>query len=86
MSDENNLTRTVTGRVTSDKMDKTITVLIERRVKHPLYGKYVKRSTKLHAHDEQNECKEGDVVTIEECRPLSKSKAWRLVKVVEKAS
>ncbi|PKM43183.1 MAG: 30S ribosomal protein S17 [Gammaproteobacteria bacterium HGW-Gammaproteobacteria-1] len=86
MSDENKLTRTVTGRVTSDKMDKTITVLIERRVKHPIYGKYVKRSTKLHAHDEQNECKEGDVVTIEECRPLSKSKAWRLVKVVEKAS
>ncbi len=86
MSEETKLTRTVTGRVTSDKMDKTITVLIERRVKHPLYGKYVKRSTKLHAHDEQNECKEGDVVTIEECRPLSKSKAWRLVKVVEKAS
>jgi small subunit ribosomal protein S17 len=86
MSDETKLTRTVTGRVTSDKMDKTITVLIERRVKHPIYGKYVKRSTKLHAHDEQNECKEGDVVTIEECRPLSKSKAWRLVKVVEKAS
>lgn len=86
MSEETKLTRTVTGRVTSDKMDKTITVLIERRVKHPIYGKYVKRSTKLHAHDEQNECKEGDVVTIEECRPLSKSKAWRLVKVVEKAS
>jgi small subunit ribosomal protein S17 len=86
MSEETKLTRTVTGRVTSDKMDKTITVLIERRVKHPIYGKYVKRSTKLHAHDEQNECKEGDVVTIEACRPLSKSKAWRLVKVVEKAS
>jgi small subunit ribosomal protein S17 len=86
MSEETKLTRTVTGRVTSDKMDKTITVVIERRVKHPIYGKYVKRSTKLHAHDEQNECKEGDVVTIEECRPLSKSKAWRLVKVVEKAS
>jgi small subunit ribosomal protein S17 len=86
MSEETKLTRTVTGRVTSDKMDKTITVLVERRVKHPIYGKYVKRSTKLHAHDEQNECKEGDVVTIEACRPLSKSKAWRLVKVVEKAS
>lgn len=86
MSEETKVVRTVTGRVTSDKMDKTITVLIERRVKHPIYGKYVKRSTKLHAHDEHNECKEGDVVTIEECRPLSKSKAWRLVKVVEKAS
>lgn len=86
MSEETKVMRTVTGRVTSDKMDKTITVLIERRVKHPIYGKYVKRSTKLHAHDEQNECKEGDVVTIEECRPLSKSKTWRLVKVVEKAS
>lgn len=86
MSEQTKLTRTETGRVISDKMDKTITVLIERRVKHPLYGKYVKRSTKLHAHDEHNECKEGDVVTIEECRPLSKSKAWRLVKVVEKAS
>lgn len=86
MSEETKVTRTVTGRVTSDKMDKTITVLVERRVKHPIYGKYVKRSTKLHAHDEHNECKEGDVVTIEECRPLSKSKAWRLVKVVEKAS
>ena len=86
MSEQTKLTRTETGRVVSDKMDKTITVLVERRVKHPLYGKYVKRSTKLHAHDEHNECKEGDVVTIEECRPLSKSKAWRLVKVVEKAS
>ncbi|WP_127475863.1 30S ribosomal protein S17 [Sulfurivermis fontis] len=86
MSEQNKVVRTVTGRVTSDKMDKTITVLVERRVKHPIYGKYVKRSTKLHAHDEHNECKEGDVVTIEECRPISKSKAWRLVKVVEKAS
>lgn len=86
MSEQTKTARTVTGRVTSDKMDKTITVLIERRVKHPIYGKYVKRSTKLHAHDELNECKEGDVVTIEACRPLSKSKAWRLVAVVEKAS
>ena len=86
MSEQSKLTRTETGRVVSDKMDKTVTVLIERRVKHPLYGKYVKRSTKLHAHDEHNECKAGDLVTIEECRPLSKSKAWRLVKVVEKAS
>lgn len=78
--------RTATGRVISDKMDKTITVLVERRVKHPVYGKFVRKSTKLHAHDENNECKEGDVVTIAECRPISKSKAWRLVEVVEKAT
>jgi len=78
--------RTVTGRVISDKMNKTITVLVERRVKHPVYGKFVRKSTKLHAHDENNECKEGDVVTIAECRPISKSKAWRLVEVVEKAT
>ena len=78
--------RTVTGRVVSDKMNKTITVLVERRVKHPVYGKFVRKSTKLHAHDENNECKEGDLVTIAECRPISKSKAWRLVEVVEKAT
>jgi len=82
MSKQEKLTRTVTGRVVSNKMDKTITVLVERKVAHPLYGKYIKRSTKLHAHDEQNVCKEGDVVRIEECRPLSKSKCWRLVEVV----
>lgn len=68
--------RTLTGRVVSDKMDKTITVLIERRVKHPLYGKYVTKSSKLKAHDANNECKEGDVVTIAESRPLAKTKAW----------
>ena len=67
-------------------MDKTVTVLIERQVKHPLYGKYIRRSTKVHAHDESNECQAGDLVTVEQCRPLSKSKTWRLVKVVEKAS
>jgi len=78
--------RTVTGRVVSDKMNKTITVLVERRVKHPVYGKFMRKSTKLHAHDENNECKEGDLVTIAECRPISKSKAWRLVEVVEKAT
>lgn len=78
--------RTVTGRVVSDKMNKTITVLVERRVKHPVYGKFVRKSTRLHAHDENNECKEGDLVTIAECRPISKSKAWRLVEVVEKAT
>ena len=86
MSEQNKVARTQTGRVISNKMDKTVTVLIERRVKHPLYGKYVKRSTKLHAHDEHNECNEGDLVTVEACRPLSKSKTWRLVKVVEKVS
>ncbi|MEJ2566611.1 MAG: 30S ribosomal protein S17 [Gammaproteobacteria bacterium] len=84
MSEEKKLTRTVTGRVISDKMDKTITVLVERKVPHPVYGKYVRRSTRLHAHDEQNECRQGDKVQIEECRPLAKTKAWRLVKVVER--
>ena len=77
--------RTLTGRVTSDKMDKTITVLIERLVRHPLYGKYMRRSTRLHAHDENNECRIGDLVMIEQCRPLAKTKAWRLVKVLERA-
>lgn len=86
MSEQEMNTRTVTGRVVSDKMDKTITVLVERRVAHPIYGKYVKRTTKLHAHDEGNESKMGDTVSIEECRPLSKSKSWRLVKIVERAS
>ncbi|MFU8837918.1 MAG: 30S ribosomal protein S17 [Thiohalomonadaceae bacterium] len=79
-------TRSEVGRVISDKMDKSITVLIERKVPHPIYGKYVKRSTKLHAHDESNECKEGDLVSIEECRPLSKTKSWRLVEILERAS
>ena len=73
--------RTQQGRVVSDKMDKTITVLIERRVKHPIYGKYVSKSSKLKAHDETNDAKEGDVVTIKESRPLSKSKSWALVKI-----
>ncbi len=77
--------KTLVGRVLSNKMDKTITVLIERRVKHPLYGKYITRSTKLHAHDENNECGEGDLVAIAQTRPLSKTKAWRLVEVLEKA-
>ena len=75
--------RTVTGRVISNKMDKTITVLVERQVKHPLYGKYIKRSSKLKAHDENNECREGDLVAIAQCRPISRHKAWRLVNVVE---
>lgn len=78
--------RTVTGRVVSDKMNKTITVLVERQVKHPLYGKYIKRSSKLKAHDENNECRQGDLVAIAECRPISRHKSWRLVQVVEKAA
>jgi len=77
--------RTVVGRVVSNKMQKSITVLVERRVKHPLYGKFIRRSTKLHAHDEKNECGIGDTVSITECRPLSKTKTWRLVSVIEKA-
>lgn len=77
--------RALTGRVVSDKMDKTVTVLVERRVTHPLYGKVVTRSRKYHAHDEANECKEGDLVMIEECRPLSRTKAWRVTKLVERA-
>jgi small subunit ribosomal protein S17 len=78
--------RTVQGRVVSNKADKTITVMIERFVKHPIYGKFIKRSTKLHAHDETNQCNEGDVVTLTECRPISKNKTWKLVDVVEKAA
>jgi len=77
--------RTVQGRVVSNKMDKTVTVAVERKVKHPIYGKFIKRTTKLHAHDEANVCNEGDVVTIRECRPFSKSKNWMLVDVISKA-
>jgi small subunit ribosomal protein S17 len=77
--------RTKTGRVTSNKADKTVTVMLERQVKHPLYGKYIKRSTKVHAHDEENSCGEGDLVTISECRPLSKTKSWRVVEILERA-
>lgn len=79
------LVRTLSGRVVSDKMDKTVTVLVERRVKHPLIGKVVRRSNKFHAHDENNECKEGDLVMIEESRPVSKTKTWKVSKVLEKA-
>ncbi|PIE83260.1 MAG: 30S ribosomal protein S17 [Candidatus Contendobacter odensis] len=85
MTTESRLERTLTGRVKSDKMDKTITVVVERLVKHPMYGKYIRRSTKLHAHDEHNECRKGDLVTIKQCRPLSKTKAWTLVTVVDRA-
>ena len=77
--------RRLTGRVVSDKMDKTVTVLVERKVKDPLYGKYVSRSQKYHAHDEKNEFHPGDLVTIEECRPLSRTKTWQVVRLVEKA-
>ena len=77
--------RTLQGKVISDNMDKSITVLIERKVKHPIYGKVIKRSTKLHVHDENNDCKIGDIVTIRECRPISKTKSWTLVDIVERA-
>ena len=85
MNEQAKSIRTITGRVVSNKMDKTITILVERLVKHPLYGKFIKRSTKLHAHDEANECHEGDLVTITECRPISKSKFYKLVKIVERS-
>ena len=78
--------RTLAGRVVSDKMNKTVTVLIERRVKHPMYDKIIVRSSKYHAHDERNEVKFGDLVQIQECRPFSKTKAWVVTKVLEKAS
>ena len=81
---ERNLRKTKLGVVSSNKMDKTITVSVERKVKHPLYGKFVKKSTKFHAHDEKNECSIGDTVKIMETRPISKLKRWRLVEVVEK--
>ena len=83
---EQKVQRSVQGSVLSARADKSITVLIERQVKHPLYKKIIRRSTKLHAHDEQNECNEGDTVIIEECRPLSKTKSWRLVEIVNRAS
>ncbi len=74
------------GKVVSSKMDKTITVLVERRVKHPVYGKYITRSSKVHAHDEDNQCRIGDLVTVAESRPLSRTKTWKLVEVVEQAA
>jgi len=81
---ESKLKRTLTGKVVSDKMDKTVTVLVERKVKHPLLGKIIRVSKKYHAHDETNEFHAGDVVTIEECRPLAKTKNWRVAKLVER--
>ncbi|EFL92390.1 30S ribosomal subunit protein S17 [Candidatus Regiella insecticola LSR1] len=77
--------RTMQGHVVSNKMEKSIVVTMERIVKHPIYGKFIKRTTKLHAHDEENECGIGDIVTIRECRPLSKTKSWTLVAVIKKA-
>lgn len=77
--------RSQVGRVVSDRMDKTVTVRLERLVKHPLYGKYIRRSSKVHAHDETNECREGDTVRIAETRPTSKTKSWQVVEVVERA-
>ena len=85
MTEATKVVRTLSGRVVSDKMDKTITVLVERKVKHPLIGKVVVKSNKFHAHDEKNECKEGDLVTITESRPISKTKTWVVSKVVTKA-
>lgn len=86
MSEVEKSARTVTGKVVSNKMDKTITVLIERRERHPVYGKYVTKSSKVHAHDEANACQQGDTVTVKEVRPMSKSKTWALVSIDERAS
>jgi small subunit ribosomal protein S17 len=82
---DNKVKRSQVGRVVSDRMDKTVTVLLERQVKHALYGKYIKRSTKVKAHDAENSAAEGDKVRIEECRPISRSKSWRVVEIVERA-
>lgn len=86
MANVESQSRTATGKVVSDKMDKTITVLVERTEKHPLYGKFIRRSTKLHAHDENNECSIGDTVKVVETRPYSKTKSWNLVQVIEKVA
>ena len=85
MSDRNNNRKLRQGRVVSDRMDKTVVVAVERLVQHPLYGKRLKRTTKLHAHDEQNDCHQGDLVEVMETRPLSKTKRWRVIRVVERA-
>ena len=86
MNEQTKTQRTLEGRVISDRMHKTVTVLLERRVKHPLFGKYIRRSTKVHAHDEEGQCKQGDTVRITECRPMSKTKNWRVVQVVARAA
>ncbi len=86
MTEASKVVRTLTGRVVSDKMDKTVTVLVERRVKHPVMGKVIRLSKKYHAHDEKNECREGDLVEISEGRPVSKTKSWHVAKLVERAA
>ena len=86
MNDTQKKLHTVEGRVVSNKMDKTVTVLVERQVKHALYGKYIRRSTKLHAHDADNSCNEGDIVRVAECAPMSKTKNWRVVTIVTRAA
>ncbi len=85
MSAEKKRTRTLIGKVVSNRMDKSITVLVERRVKHPVYGKYMTKSSKVHAHDEKNECNIGDLVSLSESKPISKTKAWQLVSILENA-
>lgn len=82
---ETKVQRTQLGRVVSNKADKTVTVMLERKVKHPLYGKYIRRSSKVHAHDEDNACQEGDTVRISECRPISRQKSWRVIEIVGRA-
>lgn len=86
MTENTEQLRTITGRVVSNKMDKTVSVLVERIIKHPVYGKYIKRSTKLLAHDENNQCQEGDLVAITSCRPISKRKAFKMVEIIESAN
>ncbi|MRH78552.1 30S ribosomal protein S17 [Spiribacter sp. C176] len=86
MSESTSVKRTVNGRVVSNRMEQTITVAVERRVRHPLYGKFMRRTTKVHAHDAENACQIGDWVVVEECRPISKSKCWNLVEIVERAA
>jgi len=86
MSEEKKAQRTIVGRVVSDKMDKSVSVAIERTIKHPVYGKYIRRTSKVMAHDATNECKEGDRVAIAECKPISKNKSWAVVSVVERAA
>ncbi|MCH7821460.1 MAG: 30S ribosomal protein S17 [Proteobacteria bacterium] len=86
MSEDKKVRRTIVGRVVSDKMDKTVSVAIERLIKHPVYGKYIRRTTKVLAHDAENECKSGDRVAISECRPISKNKSWTVVDVIERAA
>ena len=86
MSEEKKAQRTIVGRVVSDKMDKSVSVAIERTIKHPVYGKYIRRTSKVMAHDANNECREGDRVAIAECKPISKNKSWAVVSVVERAA